>query len=165
LAQIDPWEQATRIRPTVGITVVAQTACSDSCASTPVTGTPTGGGPGFTSSSAATAAHAFRFTVTTTGDPAPRITRTGRLPSGVTFMDLTNGTATISGTPQRSREGVPADPDRQEQVRDRDSSVHPGRHRGPGHPEDHDYHDYHDQGGRCAAAHHPGHGIPAANSK
>ena len=49
---------------------------------------------------------AFTFTVTTTGDPAPTITRTGRLPSGVRFTDHGNGTATISGTPGNAAAGV-----------------------------------------------------------
>ena len=39
------------------------------------------------------------FTVTTTGSPTPALTRTGTLPSGVTFVDNGNGTATLSGTP------------------------------------------------------------------
>lgn len=39
------------------------------------------------------------FTVTTTGFPAPAISRTGGLPSGVTFVDNGDGTATLSGTP------------------------------------------------------------------
>jgi hypothetical protein len=42
---------------------------------------------------------AFTATVTTTGEPAPAITETGALPSGLTFVDNGNGTATISGTP------------------------------------------------------------------
>ena len=65
-------------------------------------------GPAFTSGSAATAAFgaAFTFTVTKTGDPAPRITRTGRLPAGVRFSDNKDGTATISGTPVRTAAGV-----------------------------------------------------------
>ncbi len=41
----------------------------------------------------------FSTTVTTTGDPAPALTETGALPTGVTFVDNGNGTATISGTP------------------------------------------------------------------
>jgi PKD repeat protein len=49
---------------------------------------------------------AFTFTVTATGDPAPKITRTGRLPSGVRFADKSDGTATISGTPASSAAGV-----------------------------------------------------------
>lgn len=40
------------------------------------------------------------FTVTTTGYPTASITRTGALPSGVTFVDNGNGTATLSGTPK-----------------------------------------------------------------
>jgi YVTN family beta-propeller protein len=72
---------------------------------TPATGTQR---PAFTSGSAVTAAFgvAFTFTVTTTGDPIPRITRTGRLPSGVRFADHGDGTATISGTPAGSAGGV-----------------------------------------------------------
>ncbi len=39
------------------------------------------------------------FTVTTTGFPTNAISRTGTLPSGVTFTDNGNNTATIAGTP------------------------------------------------------------------
>jgi hypothetical protein len=42
------------------------------------------------------------FTVTTTGyptGPSMSITRTGNLPTGVTFVNNNNGTATLSGTP------------------------------------------------------------------
>jgi putative Ig domain-containing protein len=39
------------------------------------------------------------FTVTTTGSPTPAITETGALPSGVTFVDNGDETATLSGTP------------------------------------------------------------------
>jgi len=39
------------------------------------------------------------FTITTTGYPAAAITETGSLPSGLTFHDNGNGSATISGTP------------------------------------------------------------------
>jgi len=39
------------------------------------------------------------FTVTTTGSLPMSISETGTLPSGVTFIDNTNGTATLSGTP------------------------------------------------------------------
>ena len=38
------------------------------------------------------------FTVTTTGTPTPALSETGTLPSGVTFVDNGNGTATLSGT-------------------------------------------------------------------
>jgi PKD repeat protein len=48
----------------------------------------------------------FTFMVTATGDPAPMITRSGRLPSGVKFADDGDGTATISGTPAGSAGGV-----------------------------------------------------------
>ena len=39
------------------------------------------------------------FTVTTTGFPTPALTESGALPSGVTFVDNGNGTATLSGIP------------------------------------------------------------------
>jgi uncharacterized delta-60 repeat protein len=39
------------------------------------------------------------FTVTTTGTPTPTINKTGGLPSGITFIDNGNGTATLAGTP------------------------------------------------------------------
>jgi putative Ig domain-containing protein len=39
------------------------------------------------------------FSVTTTGSPTNTISRTGTLPSGVTFTDNLNNTATIAGTP------------------------------------------------------------------
>jgi hypothetical protein len=46
------------------------------------------------------------FTVTTTGSPAPALGETGTLPSGVTFKDDGNGTATLSGTPAAGTGGV-----------------------------------------------------------
>ncbi len=39
------------------------------------------------------------FTVTTSGFPNPTITEIGTLPSGITFVDNGDGTATLSGTP------------------------------------------------------------------
>ena len=39
------------------------------------------------------------FTVDTTGVPAPSLTETGTLPSGVTFQDNGNGSGMLSGTP------------------------------------------------------------------
>ncbi|GLZ30154.1 hypothetical protein Lesp02_23440 [Lentzea sp. NBRC 105346] len=46
-----------------------------------------------------TAGSAGTFTVTTTGVPTPAISKTGTLPTGVTFVDNGDGTATLSGTP------------------------------------------------------------------
>jgi hypothetical protein len=46
------------------------------------------------------------FTVTTTGTPTPSLTETGALPSGVTFKDNGNGTATLSGTPASGMGGT-----------------------------------------------------------
>jgi YVTN family beta-propeller protein len=63
--------------------------------------------PGFTSGTAATAAFGspLRFTVTTSGNPVPSITRRGRMPSGLTFTDNRDGTATISGSPANGAAG------------------------------------------------------------
>ena len=57
--------------------------------------------PTITSAASATSivGLAGTFTVTTTGTPFPTITETGALPSGVTFVDNGNGTATLAGTP------------------------------------------------------------------
>jgi hypothetical protein len=46
------------------------------------------------------------FSVTTTGFPAPALTETGALPSGVTFVDNGNGTATLAGTPAANTGGT-----------------------------------------------------------
>jgi hypothetical protein len=60
-----------------------------------------GRGPQFTSPSSATARtdEPFTFQVVATGPPTPTITRTGTLPTGLTFVDNGDGTATVAGTP------------------------------------------------------------------
>ncbi len=45
------------------------------------------------------------FMVTTAGSPTPAITESGALPSGVTFTDNGNGTATLTGTATTGSEG------------------------------------------------------------
>ena len=89
------------------VTVIAHTTAGDSGASAPATVTPHSG-PAFTSGASDTVAagKAFIFTVTTTGHPAPKVTVTGRLSSGVKFTSHGDGTATISGTPSRAAAGV-----------------------------------------------------------
>ena len=57
------------------------------------------------SSTTFTVGTAGSFTVTTTGSPAPSLTETGALPSGVTFKDNGNGTATLSGAPATGTAG------------------------------------------------------------
>jgi len=66
-----------------------------------------GQGPVFASaaSTAFTVGTAGTFTVTTTGSPAPSLGETGTLPTGVSFTDNGNGTATISGTPAAGTAG------------------------------------------------------------
>jgi large repetitive protein len=63
--------------------------------------------PQFTSASSATAAtgSAFSFTVTTTGSPSASITRTGTLPTGISFTAGANGTARLSGSPSAAMAG------------------------------------------------------------
>jgi large repetitive protein len=46
------------------------------------------------------------FTVTATGSPTPSLTESGALPTGVTFADNDNGTATLSGTPAGGTDGT-----------------------------------------------------------
>ena len=46
------------------------------------------------------------FSVTTTGLPTPSIARSGTLPSGVTFTDNGDGTATLAGTPAAGTGGA-----------------------------------------------------------
>ena len=58
------------------------------------------------SSSTFTVGAAGSFSITSTGYPLPTITESGALPSGVTFTDNGNGTATLSGTPRTGAGGV-----------------------------------------------------------
>jgi hypothetical protein len=46
------------------------------------------------------------FTVQTSGIPTPSVSETGALPSGVTFVDNGDGTATLSGTPAAGTSGA-----------------------------------------------------------
>jgi len=46
------------------------------------------------------------FTVQSSGYPAPSLTESGNLPSGVTFVDNHDGTATLSGTPAAGSGGT-----------------------------------------------------------
>ena len=63
--------------------------------------------PQFTSAPSATAVPGtpFSFTVTTAGSPTPTITRSGTLPTGITFTDLGNGTAKLAGTAVAAQAG------------------------------------------------------------
>ena len=49
------------------------------------------------------------FTVTSTGPPTAALSETGALPTGVTFTDNGNGTATLAGTPAAGTRGSYAD--------------------------------------------------------
>ena len=64
--------------------------------------------PSITSADSATSivGAAFNDTVTTTGEPDPALTETGALPTGITFVDNGNGTATLAGTPAAGTGGT-----------------------------------------------------------
>ncbi len=66
------------------------------------------GAPTITSGDAATfnEGSAGSLTVTTTGTPVPALSEVGALPSGVTFTDNGDGTATLAGTPATGSNGV-----------------------------------------------------------
>jgi alpha-tubulin suppressor-like RCC1 family protein len=91
---------------TYSVTVIAHTTVGDSGASAPTT--MVDGSPRFTStaSAAAVTRTAFTFPVTTSGSPAPTITKSGRLPAGVRFTEGKHGTATIAGTPKSGTAGT-----------------------------------------------------------
>ncbi len=69
--------------------------------------TVTGVAPAITSGNTAsfTVGSAGSFTVTATGSPTPQLIAQGALPSGVTFVDNGNGTATLAGTPASGTQG------------------------------------------------------------
>jgi alpha-tubulin suppressor-like RCC1 family protein len=91
---------------TYSVSVVAHTTAGDSGSSDPVSVTPSSGLE-ITSNPALTVpfGQAFSFSVTTTGTPAPAVTRVGQLPAGVNFVPNEDGTATILGTPRGSAAG------------------------------------------------------------
>ena len=62
------------------------------------------------------------FTVTTTGLPTAALSDTGALPTGVTFTDNGDGTATLAGTPAAGTGGIYHFTHRRHQ------RGHPGRH-------------------------------------
>jgi large repetitive protein len=66
------------------------------------------GPPVITSAASATftEGHNGSFAVTTTGTPAPALSESGPLPSGVSFADNGNGTGSLSGTPAVGTQGT-----------------------------------------------------------
>ena len=84
--------------------------------------------PAITSATSATftAGTAGTFPVTTTGNRAPTDHRVRALPSGVTFIDNGNGTATLAGTPATGSGGVPDHHHRQQRGQpQRHPELHP----------------------------------------
>jgi uncharacterized repeat protein (TIGR01451 family) len=70
-------------------------------------GTPTTDAPAITSADNTTFTEGSggTFTVTTTGIPTPELSEDGALPSGVTFVDNGDGTATLAGAPDPGTAG------------------------------------------------------------
>ncbi|MDE3108718.1 MAG: putative Ig domain-containing protein, partial [Acidobacteriota bacterium] len=106
-----------------GTGTLAGTPASGTAGNYPITFTPNNGvgspaaqsftltigqAPAITSGSSTTftAGTAGTFSVTTSGFPKPALSETGALPSGVTFTDNGNGTATLAGTPGASTGGT-----------------------------------------------------------
>jgi hypothetical protein len=67
-----------------------------------------GTAPAITSANATTlaAGGSASFTVTATGSPTPSLAEAGTLPTGVTFQDNGNGTASLRGTPAPETSGT-----------------------------------------------------------
>ena len=96
--------------PTVQGPRTATMQVADSATTSPQTLALSGAGataPGITSANSVTfvVGTAGTFTVTTSGLPTPAISETGALPTGVTFNDNGDGTATLAGTPGAATEG------------------------------------------------------------
>lgn len=106
-----------------GTGTLAGTAASGTAGAYPITFTPNNGvgspvaqnftltigqAPAITSgnNTTFTANTAGSFSITTSGFPKPGLTESGSLPSGVTFTDNLNGTATLAGTPGATTGGV-----------------------------------------------------------
>ncbi|HET7444490.1 MAG TPA: hypothetical protein VFJ57_07515, partial [Solirubrobacterales bacterium] len=86
------------------ITIKASNSAGNATQTFTLTVTNPGTAPAITSASATsfTTGSAGSFKVVATGDPTAALTRTGELPSGVTFVDKGDGTATLAGTPANS---------------------------------------------------------------
>jgi len=91
-----------------GVAYVVQTEYSNALASCVVSNPSVTSASAITSTASVsfTAGSAGSFTVTTSGSPAPRLSVTGALPSGVSFIDNGDGTATVSGTPGSASAGT-----------------------------------------------------------
>jgi hypothetical protein len=95
----------TRYNLTVAAVTSVGTGPAASASNNPIL---IGSAPTITSANSTTFATgvAGSFTVTTTGTPTPSISKTGALPSGVTFVDNGNGTASLAGTPASGSFGI-----------------------------------------------------------
>ncbi|MDX6627596.1 MAG: large repetitive protein [Solirubrobacterales bacterium] len=82
------------------LTFKAKSAAGEASQSFTLTVTNPGTPPSFTSAAATTftVGVAKTFTVSTTSNPTAALTKSGTLPTGITFTDNKDGTATLSGT-------------------------------------------------------------------
>jgi large repetitive protein len=95
------------------------------------------------------------FSVTTTGFPVPALTETGSLPSGVTFTDNGNGTATLSGTPATGSGGAYDHRQQRRRRPERGSKLHASGESGCGDPHG-EQHNLHGRSGRFVHGEHHG---------
>lgn len=99
----------TVCRVTVSAALVTDVDTGQNMASNFVFNFTTGAPPAITSAGSVNFAPGISgqtFTITTTGTPANGISRSGTLPSGVTFTDNGNNTATVGGTPAAGTQGA-----------------------------------------------------------
>jgi hypothetical protein len=89
----------------ITVSTVAATTTTSSTTSTTSTTAVKNAAPVITSAPTLTvrSGHRFTFAVTATGIPTPTVGESGSLPSGVSFATGPGGTATLSGSPRRSR--------------------------------------------------------------
>ena len=99
------------------------------------------------------------FSVTTTGFPNSTLSESGTLPSGLTFTNNGDGTATLAGTPAAGSRGH-VSPDRHGQQRrlaQRHAELHAHRRTGPG---DHQRRQHNLQGWHVGQLRRDDHGLP-----
>ena len=90
-----------------GITYTVQTEYSNALADCVLSNPAVTTAPAITSAASVslTVGSAGSFTVTASGSPLPSLSESGALPSGVSFVDHGDGTATLAGTPAAGTAG------------------------------------------------------------
>lgn len=107
-AFIEPLESRTFLSGTMSSMMPTAPVVSDSSIISPALQTDASTAPAFTSAASTTfpVSTAGTFTITTTGSPVPALKEVGTLPTGVTFVDNADGTATLAGTPAAGTAGL-----------------------------------------------------------